>query len=338
MLLRARGPVAWCVSLLVAMLALSSSTTAQSLTDARIRRVLEEAHQKFRNLDEGKNADYIPALKNVNPKLFGIAWASRDGRTIVVGDADHGFAIESISKTFTLALALREVGPSGVLEKIGAEPTGLPFNSVIAIEQEPGRTVNPFVNAGAIATTSLISGSAAGKWTKLLDYYGRFAGRRLSLMADVYKSESDTNMHNQGIARLIASYNRMYSDPADALDVYTRQCSVSVTAKDLAVMGAVLANGGTHPTSKEVLLAPPLVPRILSVMTMAGLYNRSGTWAYLVGLPSKSGVGGGILTVVPGRGGLAAFSPPLDGYGNSVRAQRAIAYIAEQLGLNIYTQ
>jgi glutaminase len=253
-----------------------------------------------------------------------------------VGDADHGFAIESISKTFTLSLALRELGPAELLRKIGSEPTGLPFNSVLAIEQEPGRTVNPFVNAGAIATTSLLPGKAGPKWDNLLAFYSKMAGQPLKLMEDVYRSETATNMHNQAITRLIASYNRLYSDPAEALDVYTRQCSVSVSAKELAMMGAVLANGGVNPVTREALVPPALLPRILAVMTMAGLYNHSGTWAWEVGLPAKSGVGGGIVAVVPGRAAIAVFSPPLDEYGNSVRGQRAIELIAQKLHLNVY--
>jgi glutaminase len=305
--------------------------------DAAIQRAVDDAHAKYRDLKEGKNADYIPALAKVDSNLFGIAVVTTDGRVFTAGDATHEFSVQSISKVFTLALVMSEIGPQTVSEKIGVEPTGLPFNSVLAIEIEPGRPSNSFVNAGAIATTSLVKARDANeRWQRILSYLGKFAGRDLKLIDEVYQSEAATNQHNQGIAVLLKSYDRMYCDPLEATDVYTKQCSVGVSAKDLAVMGATLANGGENPLTHERLMKSQDVPELLAVMTMAGFYDESGKWAYEVGLPAKTGVGGGIVAVVPGRMAIAAFAPPLNKAGNSVRAQKAIADIARQFNADIF--
>ncbi|MCU0247154.1 MAG: glutaminase A [Bryobacter sp.] len=251
---------------------------------------------------------------------------------------DYAFSIQSISKVFTLALAMEELGAEEVFKKIGSEPTGRPFNAVMAVEDLPGRTGNPFVNAGAIATTSLIKGAnATEKWNKILAFYSRAAGSKLSLIEEVYKSEAATNAHNRGIAVLLESYERIYSDPLEATDIYTKQCSVGVTAKQLAAMGVTLANHGRNPVTGEQVIKRENVPHILAAMTMAGLYDGSGGWAWHVGLPSKSGVGGGLLSIVPGKGAIVGFAPPLDQAGNSVKAQKAIAYIAEKLELNLFS-
>jgi len=208
----------------------------------------------------------------------------------------------------------------------------------MAVEDLPGRTGNPLVNAGAIATTSLIKGpSAEAKWNKILTFYSRAAGSKLALIEEVYKSEAATNAHNRGIAVLLESYGRIYSDPLEATDIYTKQCSVGVTAKQLAMMGVTLANHGRNPVTGDQVIQPPNVPYVLAAMTMAGLYDGSGRWAWHVGLPAKSGVGGGLLAIVPGKGAIVGFAPPLDQAGNSVKAQKAIAYIAEKLGLNIFS-
>jgi len=202
----------------------------------------------------------------------------------------------------------------------------------------PGRTGNPFVNAGAIATTSLIKGAnAMEKWNKILSFYSRAAGAKLALIDEVYKSEAATNAHNRGIAVLLESYERMYSAPLEASEIYTRQCSVGVTAKQLAMMGATLANHGRNPVTGEQVIKRENVPHILAAMTMAGLYDGSGGWAWNVGLPAKSGVGGGLLAIVPGKGAIVGFAPPLDAAGNRVKAQKAIDYIAEKLGLNLFS-
>ncbi|HTS66573.1 MAG TPA: glutaminase A [Candidatus Acidoferrales bacterium] len=307
-------------------------------TPESVQATVREAYEKFKGDATGKNADYIPFLAKVPSNLFGIVGITTDGRTFTVGDIDYAFSIQSISKVFTLALAMEELGPEEVFKKIGSEPTGRPFNSVSAVEDLPGRTGNPFVNAGAIATTSLIKGaSAAEKWNKILSFYSRVAGSKLELIDEVYKSEAATNQHNRGIAVLLESYERMYSDPLEATDIYTKQCSVGVTAKQLAMMGATLADHGRNPVSGQQVIKRENVPHILAVMTMAGLYDGSGGWAWNVGLPAKSGVGGGLLAIVPGKGAIVGFAPPLDQAGNSVKAQKAIAYIADKLGLNLFS-
>jgi len=307
-------------------------------TPESVQATVREAYEKFKGDTSGKNADYIPFLAKVPSNLFGIVGLTTDGQIFTAGDIDYAFSIQSISKVFTLALAMEELGPAEVLKKIGCEPTGRPFNAVMAVEDLPGRTGNPFVNAGAIATTSLISGpNAAAKWNRILTFYGRAAGSKLSLIDEVYKSEAATNAHNRGIAVLLESYERIYSEPLEATDIYTKQCSVGVTAKQLAMMGATLANHGRNPATGEQVIKRENVPHVLAAMTMAGLYDGSGGWAWHVGLPAKSGVGGGLLAIVPGKGAIVGFAPPLDQAGNSVKAQKAIAYIAEKLGLNLFS-
>lgn len=307
-------------------------------TPESVRATVREAYEKFKGDTTGKNADYIPFLAKVPSNLFGIVGLTTDGQSFSVGDVDYAFSIQSISKVFTLALAMEELGSDEVFRKIGCEPTGRPFNAVAAVEDMPGRTGNPFVNAGAIATTSLIKGpSAPAKWEKILGFYSQAAGVKLALIDEVYKSEAATNAHNRGIAVLLESYERIYSDPLEATDIYTRQCSVGVTAKQLASMGATLANHGKNPVTGQQVIKREHVPHILAAMTMAGLYDGSGGWAWHVGLPSKSGVGGGILTIVPGKGAIVGFAPPLDQAGNSVKAQKAISHIAEKLGLNLFS-
>ncbi len=316
---------------------LSTNRSPVAPSNEQIQAAVNEAYTKFSGDASGKNADYIPYLAHVDSNLFGIAGATTDGRIFLAGDVAYAFSIQSISKVFTLALAMEELGPDKVFQQIGSEPTGRPFNSVQAVEDLRGHTGNPLVNAGAIATTSLISGDAATKWNKILAFYSKAAGEQLKIIDEVYKSEAATNMHNKAIAMLLASYDRMYSDPLDATDVYTKQCSIGVTAKQLAVMGATLSNFGVNPRTGEQVIKRENIPHILAVMSMAGLYDDSGEWAWHVGLPAKSGVGGGILAVVPGKGAVVGFSPRLDAQGNSVRAQESIAYVADKLNLNLYS-
>ena len=308
-----------------------------ALSRSRIETAVNAAHAACASLSGGKNADYIPFLASVPSHLFGLAVVTAEGEVITAGDAAYGFAIESISKVFTLALVMDLMGPEAVRTKIGANPTGLPFNSVMALELHGGRPLSPLVNAGAIATASLVPGAAADAcWATILDTQSRFAGRPIAISDDVNHSEQTTNFHNRAIAWLLYSAGYCYSDPMRAVDVYTRQCSTLVTATDLATMGATLAHGGVNPVSKERVIKAANVPHILAQMTMEGLYNASGDWAYTVGLPGKSGVGGGILAVVPGVLAIAGFSPPLDPVGNSVRAQAGVAQIAKMLGFNLY--
>ena len=300
--------------------------------------VVREAYDKFRSDTSGKNADYIPALAEVDSKLFGVAVVSTDNQVFTVGDINYSFSIQSISKVFTLALAMNELGPDEVFKRIGSEPTGRAFNSVEAVVDMPTHTGNPLVNAGAIATASLVSGKTEDeKWNKILAFYSKAAGEKLKLIDEVYKSEAATNAGNKALSMLLAKYERIYSDPFESVDVYTKQCSVGVNAIQLARMGATLANNGVNPATHEQVIKREDIPYILSTMMMAGLYDSSGGWAWHVGLPAKSGVGGGIVAVVPGKGAIAVFAPRLDDAGNSVKAQRVIEYVANKLDYNLYS-
>src|ERR1700751_6134578 len=300
--------------------------------------VVQEAYDKYKNDTNGKNADYIPYLAHVDSKLFGIAIVTTDNQVLTKGDVTYSFSIQSISKVFTLALAMEELGPDKVFEKIGSEPTGRPFNSPVAVVDMKTHTGNPYVNAGAIATTSLISGKDENeKWNKILDFYSRAAGEKLSLIDEVYKSEAATNTGNKALSYLLAKYDRIYADPFESVDVYTKQCSVGVNAEQLARMGATLANNGVNPATGEQVIKAEDVPYILSTMTMAGLYDGSGGWALRVGLPAKSGVGGGIVAIAPGKGAIAFFAPPIDEAVNSVKAQKVIEYVTERLDLNVFS-
>jgi glutaminase len=302
-----------------------------------IETALNEALASYGGEQGGRNADYIPYLASVPSDLFGIAVVSVGGQVTKAGDAEFGFAIESISKVFTLALVMEVIGPEAVREKIGADPTGLPFNSVMALALHGGKPLSPLVNAGAIATVSLVPGRTADEmWNKVLEAQSRFAGRQIALDPEVNQSEQTTNFHNRGIAWLLQSSGTCYSDPMRAVDVYTRQCSTLVNTVDLATMGATLAAGGINPITKLRVTSASNVPHILAEMTMEGLYTASGDWAYSVGLPGKSGVGGGILAIAPGKLAIASFSPPLDAAGNSVRGQLAVKAVAKALGLNLY--
>jgi glutaminase len=270
--------------------------------------------------------------------LFGIAVVTTDNQAFTLGDIKYAFSIQSISKVYSLALAMEELGPEKVFDKVGSEPTGRAFNSVFAVADMPTHTGNPLVNAGAIATVSLISGKTADeKWNKILDFYGRAAGEKLTLIDEVYKSEAATNAGNKALSMLLAKYDRIYADPFESVDVYTKQCSVGVNVAQLARMGATLANNGKNPATGEQVIKAEDVPYILSTMTMAGLYDGSGGWAWHVGLPAKSGVGGGIVAIIPGKGAIAVFAPPLDVAGNSVKAQKVIEYVATKLDLNLFS-
>ena len=307
-------------------------------TQQQLQQLVNEAHAKFKNVKDGKNADYIPILATVPSELFGVVIALRDGKTLTAGDADYAFAIESVSKPFTAALVMEQYGgPQTILEKIGVEPTGLPFNSKLAIEILKARSVNPLVNAGAIASVSLVkAGSEDERWNLILTHMSDFAGTQLKLMDKVFESEYTTAFGNRAIANELYNYGRLYSNPEETLRVYTKQCSVGVTARDLALMGATLANGGVNPKTGKRLLDEKHVPELLAIMLTAGFYDESGYWSMWAGLPSKTGVGGGIVSVVPGEMAIAAFSPRLNEAGNSVRAQKAIHYIAGKLGVGIF--
>jgi len=304
----------------------------------QVQAIVDEAYSKFKGDTRGKNADYIPVLAKVDSNLFGIAVVSTDNQVVTAGDVKTAFSIQSIAKVFSLALAMEEQGPDKVFEKIGSEPTGRAFNSPVAVVDMPTHTANPLVNAGAIATVSLISGKTPQeKWTKILNFYSRVAGEKLALIDEVYKSEAATNTGNKALSYLLAKYDRIYSDPFQSVDVYTKECSVGVNALQLAKMGATLANNGMNPATGQQVVKRENVAEILSAMMMAGLYDGSGGWAWHVGIPAKSGVGGGLVAVMPGKGAIAVFAPPLDEAGNSVKGQEVIQYVANRLDLNLFS-
>ncbi len=308
-----------------------------AITKEAITTALEEGHAAGLAAQGGKNADYIPFLASVPSNLFAVAVVTADGQIFKTGDADYAFAIESISKVFTLALVMGAIGPEGVHQKVGADPTGLPFNSVIALELHGGRPLSPLVNAGAISTASLVPGDNPEKrWAAILDCQSRFAGRQIALSDEVNHSEQTTNFHNRAIGWLLYSAGTCYSDPMEAVDIYTRQCSTLVTTVDLATMGATIAADGVNPVTRQRVIASASTAPILAEMAMEGLYTASGDWAYTVGLPGKSGVGGGVLAVVPGELAIAAFAPPLDPAGNSVRGMAAVGAVARALGCNVF--
>jgi glutaminase len=308
-------------------------------TPEAYRNALYQAYAAVRSDKSGKNADYIPALAKVDSSFFGIALATVDGAIYEIGSTKEQFSIQSVSKVFTLARAIELLGAGEVEKHIGVNATGRAFNSIVAVEDNKAAdkppSGNPLVNPGAIATVALLPGKTSDeRWTQIISTYSAFAARPLLVNQEVYKSESDTNQRNRAIGMLLHAYEVIEEDPEAAVDVYTRQCSVNVTARDLAVMGATLANGGRNPLSEQQVVSPETAAHALAVMATAGLYEASGTWLYEVGAPAKSGVGGGIVAVVPGKFAIGTFSPPLDEAGNSVRGQKAIAHIITQLKAN----
>jgi glutaminase len=310
-----------------------------TLTEARIKAVLKEAYAKFKDDQGGKNADYIKALAEVDSKIFGITLVTPDGKVYEIGDTKAEVSIQSISKVFTAALVIQEKGEKFLQEKIGVNATGLAFNSIIAIEQHGGSASNPFVNAGAIQSTSWVDAKdSKERWAKIYANMDAFAGKKLNFNDKVYDSEVNDNKRNQAISKLLDAYGRMGSDPLEATTVYTKQCSVNISSHDLGVMGATFANHGVNPVTGKRVIDSKYVSKILAVMATAGLYDNAGDWLYLTGTPAKSGVGGGILAVVPGKMGIGVVSPPLDKYGNSVRGQKAAAYIIDKLGINPLAQ
>jgi glutaminase len=316
---------------------LLKAQSANAITPEKIQAALDEAYTKFKDVKEGKNADYIKELANVDPKIFGIALVTADGQVFTKGDIESKVSIQSVSKAFVMAQVIEEQGHQAVQDKIGVDATGMRFNSIVAIEERKGKEINPLVNPGAIAATSMVNGAdSAAKWKSILQFQSAFAGRQLSLNMPVYISEAGDNLRNQAIAHLLLAYGRMYFDPVQATDIYTKQCAINVSAKDLAIMGATLANGGVNPVTKKKVVTPETVMYTLPVMATAGLYDDSGIWLYNAGLPAKSGVGGGIVAVCPGKFGIGVVSPPLDDAGNSVKAQLVIKYVVEKLGVNPY--
>ena len=302
-----------------------------------VRALVDEAHERYRSNDRGDISGVYPALARVPRELFGICVVATSGDECAAGDAEVEFAIMSVAKPFVFALVCQSLGPDETRRKIGANATGLPFNSLAAVEHGSDGRTNPMVNAGAIATTSLVPGATAdARWQFVEEGLSRFAGRGLSMDDEVYQSASETNHRNQGIARLLQSYDRIYCEPADAVDRYTRQSSLAVSARDLAVMGATLADGGVNPLTGDRVVDEETCRHTLAVMATAGLYETSGDWLYDIGLPGKSGIGGGIVTVSPGKGGLGTFAPPLDEAGNSVKGQLVARFLSQRLGLDLF--
>ena len=312
-------------------------STGHLPTEEVVQLLVREAHRRFQPVREGEVASYIPALASANPDHFGICVAATGGQLFEAGEATQPFSIQSLSKPFLFALICEAIGENAAREKLGVNSTGLPFNSVLAVERTDEGLSNPMVNAGAIAATSLAPGDTLeAKWAFIEEGFSRFAGRPLTLDAAVYASELATNRRNVGIATLLEAQERIWMDPEAATDLYTRQCALSVTARDLALMAATLANGGRHPRTGAQVIEPLICQHVLAVMVTAGLYETSGDWLYDIGLPGKSGVSGGMITVAPGKGGLASYAPPLDGAGNSVRGQLTASFLSERLGLNLF--
>jgi glutaminase len=298
---------------------------------------MKAAYDKYKNIKEGANADYIPALAKVDSNIYGIAIVTVDGQVHTMGDIKSEVSIQSISKVFTMAKVMEEQSPDAIESNMGVDATGQVFNSINAVEQYKGAEMNAMVNPGAITATSMVKGASRDEiWKKILNWYSDFAGRPLSVNQEVFKSEADTNQRNQAISMLMYAYGHIKENPLQATDIYTEQCAVSVNAKDLAMMAATLANGGKNPVTGKQVMKSENVPEVLAVMATAGLYDDSGKWLYHTGLPGKSGVGGGIIAVSPGKFGIAVISPPLDKAGNSVRAQKAITDISNALGGNPY--
>jgi glutaminase len=302
--------------------------------DSPIVRYLRSLHDRFRTLDEGAVATYIPELAGADPRWFGISLATVDGYVYEVGDTRQPFTIQSISKPFVYGLALEDCGKAAVLERIGVEPTGDAFNQ-ISLESTTGRPRNPMINAGAIAATSLVRGdSLEDRWARILALFSMYAGRRLELSEVVYRSERDTGHRNRAISHMLRNFEIIEHDPEPDLDLYFRQCSIEVDCRDLAVIGATLAAGGINPVTRDRVIRIENVDEVLSVMTTCGMYDYAGEWVYRVGLPAKSGVAGGVLAVMPGQLAIGVFSPPLDKRGNSVRGVAVCEALSEDLELH----
>lgn len=309
------------------------------ISKKELQALVREAYERFKDETGGKNADYIPYLAQIDSSLFGIAVCLPDGETIAVGDCDYSFGIESVSKVMTAILVLKQYGADTLLYMIGADATGMPFNSIMAILLEKNHPSTPLVNAGAISAVSMVQpiGNSAEKWKAITGNIAELCGSECKLIEELYRSESVSNHNNRAIAWLLKSYNRIYDDPTMSLDLYTRQCSLGVNARQLAVCAATIANNGVNPCTGKRVFNAAHAPRVVALLSAVGFYEHTGDWMFTSGLPAKSGVGGGIMGVLPGGFGIAAFSPPLDASGNSVKAQKALQYIMSRLGAGVYS-
>ena len=310
----------------------------KKISISQIKEVAQEAYNEVKGSTGGKNADYIPYLANIDSKLFGLSICLMNGQTINIGDTDYRFGIESVSKVHTAILILRQYGAQKVLDMIGADATGLPFNSIIAILLENDHPSTPLVNAGAISACSMVQpvGNSDKKWDAIVQNVTELCGSAPQLIDELYKSETATNFNNRSIAWLLKNYNRIYDDPDMSLDLYTRQCSLGITAEQLSIAAATIANDGVNPVTKKLIFDASLSPKITSLVATVGFYERTGDWLYTSCIPAKTGVGGGVMGIMPGHFGISAFAPPLDSSGNSVKAQLAIKYIMNKLGLSIF--
>jgi glutaminase len=302
-----------------------------------VRALVVEAHARFASNTEGACSQVYPALARAAPELFGISIAGTNGALYEAGDAVHPFAVMSVSKPFVFALVAEARGASSLRESIGANATGRAFDSIAAVEESADGRTNPMVNSGAIATTSFALGTTThDRWEFLRQGLSRFAGRPLAMLDDVLRSARATNFKNRSLAVLLHARGRLAVSPEEAVDLYTQQCALAVTARDLAVMGATLADGGVNPITGERVVGRAVCEAALAMMTTSGMYETSGDWLFDVGLPGKSGIGGGIVAVSPGKGALGTFAPPLDAAGNSVRGQLASEFLSSRLGLTLF--
>lgn len=310
----------------------------KTISHAQINDALNEAYARTKTLSGGHNADYIPFLANIDPNLFGLTITLTDGTTFAGGDTDYRFGIESVSKVLTAILILRQYGAEAVLKEIGADATGLPFNSIFAILLENDHPSTPLVNAGAIAACSMVEpkGDSWGKWEAIINNFTELCGSEAAVIDELYKSESETNFNNRAISWLLKNYNRIYDDVDMSLDLYTRQCSVGITTNQLAACAATIAAGGYNPLTKKQIFDAALAPKITTLIAAVGFYQNTGDWLYSSGIPAKSGVGGGVMGVLPGVMGIAAFAPPLDPAGNSVKAQAAVKAVMTELGIGVF--
>ena len=296
---------------------------------------LEQIHRELAGVTDGAVATYIPELAKADPNWFGICLVTANGHIYEVGDSRQEFTIQSISKPFVYGLALEDNGREQVLSKVGMEPTGDAFNS-ISLEPGTGRPRNPMINAGAIATAGLIAGkSGATKLRRLLEMFALYTGREVTLDETVYRSESETGHRNRAIGHMLRNFDILTEDPMPTVELYFQQCSVSVTARDLGIMAATLANQGVNPVTGKQALRGEYVESVLSVMGSCGMYDYAGEWIYKIGMPAKSGVAGGIIAVLPGQLGIGVFSPPLDAHGNSVRGIRVCDALSRHCDLHL---
>jgi len=297
---------------------------------------LEALHTRYRDCDEGRIADYIPELSKVDPSCFAISIVTVDGEVFEVGDFERQFTIQSLSKPFTHAIALEDHGREYVMQRVGVEPSGDSFDSIIRLDAN-NRPHNPMVNAGAIAVSSMIEGDSPGhRLDRMLDMFARTMGRQPSIDNEVFESERTTGHRNRAMAHLILNFGIIERDVEEVLDLYFKQCSILVNARDMATMAATLANGGVNPKTQVRAIKREYIRDVLTVMHTCGMYNYAGEWAYTVGLPAKSGVSGGIIAVVPGQFGICVYSPPVDERGNSVRGIKVFENLSRNSGMHVF--